>query len=140
LEGRLAGLVHYGERNAQLVEAAAARGARVHELLLYAWRLPADLGPLRRLVAEIAQGEVGAVAFTSQAQARHLFQIAASLERASALREALCARAIVAAVGPTCARALADLGVPPHVVPENPKMGAMVVALVNHVARLKGAP
>jgi uroporphyrinogen-III synthase len=137
---RLAIIVHYGERNLPLVEAAAARGARVHELLLYEWRLPADLGPLRRLVADIASGEVGAVAFTSQAQARHLFHVATSLERASALREALRARAIVAAVGPTCARALVELGVPPHVVPDNPKMGALVVALAAHVSRLKGAP
>ena len=44
-------------------------------------------------------------------------------------------RIVVAAVGPTCARALSQLGAPPHVVPEQPKMGAMVVALAAKFAR-----
>jgi uroporphyrinogen-III synthase len=138
VEGRLAVIVHYGERNTPLVEAVAARGARVHELLLYVWRLPEDLEPLRRLVAEIVDGQVGAVVFTSQIQARHLFHVAASMERAGALRDALRSRAVVTAVGPTCARALAALGVPPHVVPENPKMGAMLTALADHVSGTRG--
>ncbi len=133
--GRLAVIVHYGERNTPLVRAVAALGARVHELLLYVWRLPEDLRPLRRLVAEIVDGRVGAVVFTSQIQARHLFQVAASMERADALRDALCSRAVVTAIGPTCARALSALGVPPHVVPENPKMGAMLAALADHMGK-----
>ncbi len=135
VEGHLAVIVHYGERNTPLVDAVAARGARVHELLLYAWHLPEDLEPLRRLVAEIVDGQVGAVVFTSQIQARHLFHVAASMEREGALRDALRSRTVVAAVGPTCARALAALGVPPHVVPDNPKMGAMLTALADHMGK-----
>jgi uroporphyrinogen-III synthase len=110
----------------------------VHELLLYVWRLPEDVEPLRRLVAEIVDGQVGAVVFTSQIQARHLFHVAASMDRAGALRDALRSRTVVTAVGPTCARALAALGVPPHVVPENPKMGAMLTALADHVSGTRG--
>jgi uroporphyrinogen-III synthase len=132
--GRLVAVVHYGERNAQLVDAVAGRGARVRELMLYAWKLPEDLGPLRRLVDEIVDGQIGAVVFTSQIQARHLFQVAGSMDREGALREALRSRAIVAAVGPTCARALVALGVQPHVTPANPKMGAMMSALADHAA------
>jgi uroporphyrinogen-III synthase len=44
----------------------------------------------------------------------------------------------VAAVGPTCAAALERVGAPPHVVPARPKMGAMVAALVERVARSRG--
>jgi uroporphyrinogen-III synthase len=129
LAARCVVLVHYGERNAELVGALARRGAHARELMLYEWRVPGDTGPLRALVTEILQGRVGAVIFTSQAQARTLFDIAAGMERADALRAALRGRAVVAAVGPVCARALEALGVPPRVVPSHPKMGPMVAAL-----------
>lgn len=133
--GRPVGVLHYGERNVALVEALRAAGAAVHELLLYAWRLPEDRGPLQQLVDELVQGRVDAVVFTSQAQARHLFQIAAEKGATAALVSALRTRTLVAAVGPTCAAALAALGAPPHVVPSHPKMGAMVAALADLVAR-----
>jgi uroporphyrinogen-III synthase len=128
-------LLHYGERNLPLLAALQARGARLRELLLYQWRLPEDLAPLRSLVAELAERRFAAVAFTSQIQARHLFQIAEGMGRAQALREALRADTLVAAVGPTCARALEELGAPPHVVPGNPKMGSMLLALAERLSR-----
>ncbi len=134
LSGRHVVLLHYGERNLPLVAALTARGARVRELLLYQWRLPEDLGPLRSLVAELAERRFAAVAFTSQIQARHLFQVATEMGRAEALREALRKDTLVAAVGPTCARALEELGAPPHVVPENPKMGSMLAALAERLS------
>jgi uroporphyrinogen-III synthase len=43
-------------------------------------------------------------------------------------------------VGPTCAHALEELGVKPQVVPQNPKMGAMLAALVDRLASAPGAP
>ena len=138
LAGRLAVVVHYGERNGPLIDELTGLGARVEELLVYAWTMPEDLEPLRRLVLEICHGEWGAIAFTSQVQARHLFAVARSMALEPALREALRTRTIVAAVGPTCAAALEALGVAPHVVPENPKMGAMISALAAHVSG--GAP
>jgi uroporphyrinogen-III synthase len=135
LAGRHLVLLHYGERNLPLVAALAALGARVRELLLYEWRLPEDLGPLRSLVAELAERRFAAVAFTSQIQARHLFQVAAEMGRAEALLEALRKHTLVAAVGPTCARALEELGAPPHVVPDNPKMGSMLTALAERFSQ-----
>jgi uroporphyrinogen-III synthase len=133
LRGRYVAVLHYGERNTPLVEALERRGARLGELMLYEWKLPEDSGPLRALVDEIIDGRLGAVLFTSQVQARHLFQIAAESDRDCALREALQRRTVVGAVGPTCAKALERLGVPPHVVPVNPKMGPLVVALAAYV-------
>ncbi len=134
LRGRYLALLHYGERNGPLVEALARRGARLHEIMLYEWKLPEDTGPLRGLVEEIVAGRVGAVVFTSQVQARHLFRIAAEAERAGALKAALCTSTVVGAVGPTCARALEELGAPPRVVPSHPKMGSLVAALAEHVS------
>jgi len=128
-------LVHYGERSAPLVDAMARRGARVRELLLYEWALPEDTVPMRRLVEEIVERRVGAVAFTSQVQLRHLMIVAKEMRRLDDLLVALRTHTIVAAVGPTCADALVQAGVVPRVVPDHPKMGAMVAAL----AKLLGA-
>jgi uroporphyrinogen-III synthase len=135
LAGRPVAVLHYGERNLPLVDALTSRRGEVEELLLYAWRLPEDLGPLRQLVTEILERRVGAVVFTSQAQARHLFQIASEQVALATFERALLAHTVVVAIGPTCARALRDLGVPPHVVPDHPKMGAMIAALADHVSR-----
>lgn len=139
LAGRAAALVHHGERSPGLARALAARGPRLTELTLYAWRLPADVGPLQALVEELARGTVDAVLFTSQVQARHLFLVAAALGRAEAVRTALRDRTAVASIGPTCTRALEALGVPATVVPARSKMGALVDALAEHLARSRAA-
>jgi len=121
--------VHDGGGNREVVLALARRGARVVEVQPYAWALPEDLGPLRALVDMIVRAEVDAVAFTTQAQARHLFAVADSMGARETLTRAMGERVVVAAVGPTCARALSQLGAPAHVVPDQAKMGAMIVAL-----------
>lgn len=134
LASRDLALVHHGERSEALAAALSARGARLRELVLYAWRLPADRGPLRALVDELCRGALDAVLFTSQVQARHLFAVAEELGAAAALRAALRGRTAVASVGPTCTRALAALGVPARVVPARARMGALVAALEQHLS------
>ncbi len=121
--------VHDGGGSRDVAVALEKRGARVIDVRPYAWALPEDLGPLRALIETIVCGEVEAVAFTTQVQARHLFAVADAIGSRDALSRAMRERVIVAAVGPTCARALTQLGAPPHVVPAQGKMGAMVVAL-----------
>ena len=130
--GKTVGLVHYGERNETAADGLRARGAVVHEICLYEWRLPDDVAPLERLVGEIIGGRVDAIAITSQIQCRHLFQIAETLGQSRALAEALNAKVVVAAVGPVCASALRSFGVIPHVQPPHPKMGPMLVALADY--------
>ena len=121
--------VHDGGGNREVVLALVRRGARVAEVQPYAWALPEDLGPLRALVDTIVKAEVDAIAFTTQAQARHLFAVADSMGARETMTRSMRERVVVAAVGPTCARALSQLGAPAHVVPDQPKMGAMIVAL-----------
>jgi uroporphyrinogen-III synthase len=132
LLGKTAGLVHYGERNDAAAEGLRKRGATTSEICLYEWRLPEDVAPLTRLVGEIIDGGIDAVAVTSQIQIRHLFQIADSLGRKDALADALNRRTVVAAVGPVCATALRSFGVVPHVQPSHPKMGPMMIALADY--------
>ncbi len=127
-------LVHYGERNAQLAEALQIQGATLFEMCLYEWQLPDNLVPLQSLITATINGEVDAVTFTSQIQARHLFQVAEELGQAEELRQALQTKTIVASVGPTCSEALRTFGIAPQIEPEHPKMGFLVIAMQEYFA------
>jgi uroporphyrinogen-III synthase len=133
LQGQRIALLHYGERNAALAAALTERQAVVQELCLYEWLLPADTTALNHLIDEIINYEFTAIAFTSQIQARHLFQLATEAGKADALRQTLNEQLVVASVGPTCSATLRELGVMPHVEPEHPKMGFLVQALMEHL-------
>lgn len=127
-------LLHYGERNVQLAEALQTRGATLFELCLYEWQLPGDIAPLQTMIAETIAGNVEVVAFTSQIQARHLFRVADELGTADELRQALQTKTTVASIGPTCSATLQTLGIVPHIEPEHPKMGFLVIAMQEYFA------
>jgi uroporphyrinogen-III synthase len=129
VERRGVALLHYGERSEEIASALLARGARLHEMMLYEWRLPPDTGPMEALIRGVMDGAVDAIAFTSQVQLRHLLLVAERSGERDALIRAMNERTLVAAVGPTCASALRRVGITPDVVPDNPKMGPMVVAI-----------
>lgn len=126
-------LVHYGERNAPLASALRERGARLEEICLYEWLLPETVEPLQALVVDVIDGRLDAVAFTSQVQCRHLFQIAGDMGRADALAQALNTRTTVAVIGPVCRAALKEHGVNPRVMPATPKMGPLIAALAEYL-------
>ena len=126
--------VHDGGGARTVPEWAAAKGARVVEVQPYEWALPEDVRPLQELIASLLAGEVRALAVTTQVQARNLFHVAEAMGASQALREALRVRVVVAAVGPTCARTLEELGAPAQVVPEPSKMGPLVMALAQFLA------
>ena len=128
-------VVHYGERSEALAGELRLRGAELIELCVYEWRLPDDLSPLRDMARAIVRREVDAVVFMSQVQWKHLLLVAAELDLAGALIQALKADIVVAAVGPICSAALDDAGVHPHVVPDNPKMGPVVAALAEYFGK-----
>jgi uroporphyrinogen-III synthase len=124
-------VVHYGERSEALAEALQMRGGALNELCVYEWRLPQDVGPLQELARDVVKREVDAVIFTSQVQWKHLLHVASGMGLADAVIHAL-GDVVVAAVGPICSAALADAGVHPQVVPDNPKMGPLVAALAEY--------
>lgn len=130
LAGKGFALLHYGERNQALTEYLQSRGAAVDELLLYQWQMPDSIAPLQDLIKRIIGGELDAVAFTSQIQARHLFQIADAMDLTDQLRESLQNKILVASIGPTCSAALKSFGIKPQIEPEHPKMGNLVQALI----------
>ena len=129
--------LQYGERNAALMSALRDECESADELCLYEWQLPDDVSPMESLIDELLDGRVDVITFTSQVQIRHLYQVAAANDvPQSDLSDALNERTIVCAVGPTCAAALADVGVATDTQPEYPKMGHMVNALAEYVGEL----
>jgi uroporphyrinogen-III synthase len=133
LRDRGVAVLHYGERNRVLAEALIERGARLKELCPYEWQLPDDIEPLKRLIAQLADGAFDAIVFTSQIQARHLFHVAEACGHQGQLLEALKTKTVVASIGPTCSAALRALGVTPQLEPEHPKMGPLVKALARYL-------
>ena len=129
VEGLRVAVQEYGQPNPELTEGLEARGATVTRVPVYGWALPEDTGPLRRAIAEIAEGRIGAVVFTSAQQVVHLLQVAAEEGKEAELREALAKSVIVASVGPTTTETLKAHGLPIDIEPEHPKMGHLAVAL-----------
>ncbi len=132
LEGKTVALQHYGETNAYLQTELRKTGARLVEVSVYRWALPEDTAPLEEAIRTMVARRADAVAFTSKSQVRHLFQIAERMGLKNSLREALRGPVVVASVGPVCTRALAEEGITPHVAPEHPKMGPLVLALASY--------
>lgn len=133
LKGRRVILLHYGERSETLAETVLARQAQLEELWLYRWLMPENTSELERLVHRLIAGEVDGLAVTCQVQFRHLYEVAETLQRARELCRALNERVVVGAVGPTCEAILQAHGVRAHVVPDHPKMGPLVIALMRHL-------
>lgn len=131
LQGKTVALQHYGEPNAELVAALLSRQASVLEVEVYSWQLPEDTGPLERLIRDLPSRQVDVVVATSQAQVRHLFEVAAQLGVTLDLNR----DTVVAAVGPVAARAFTDRGVRVDVEPAHPKMGALVNELAKELSR-----
>jgi uroporphyrinogen-III synthase len=135
ITGRSVLLFHYGERSATVAETLLARGTELHECWLYRWDMPNDVAALERLVRRILAGEVDALALTCQIQFRHLYRVAERLELERSLVGALNDQVVTAVIGPTCRAVVEAYGVRPRVMPEHPKMGPLVAALMRHLAQ-----
>jgi uroporphyrinogen-III synthase len=93
--------------------------------------LPEDTGPLRELLAALAQSRVDAVVFTSAVQILNLYSVAEQMGCASDLARRL-NRLVVASIGPVCSRALREHGVMPTFEANPPKLGPLVAGLHSH--------
>lgn len=107
-------------------------GAEITEVHPYAIDVPPSSRGALALARDAAAGRLEALTFTS-AHAAHGF--AAVIERARLDAADLTgAGVVVAAVGPVTRRALHDHGLPVHVEPATPRMGAMFQALAAALA------
>jgi uroporphyrinogen-III synthase len=111
---------------ATLASALAAAGARVTVAAAYSNRVPeASLAAIAALFAEPANCP-DAVTFTSTSTAGNLIAL---LEAAGLTLPATVVRA---SIGPVTSRALADLGLPPHLEAAEPTIAALVEVLAAH--------
>lgn len=118
----------YGRPNDEMTEALQALGAVVTPVALYRWELPEDVEPLREAVRDLAARKFDVVLFTSSIQLDHLFHIAGELHLEDEVRDVLRTHVAIASVGPVMTSALLAQGFQPSLIPEHPKMGALVKA------------
>lgn len=133
LEGKRVILQLHGESAPQLVSWLEGRGATVRSILPYK-HIPPKEEDLEQLVSKIVTGSVDAVAFTSAPQFRFLADYASSKGKLSAVLHAFAGPVIAAAVGKVTAQALREAGVERIIVPEEERMGAMMVTLGRYFA------
>lgn len=133
--GRRVAVQAYGEPLLSSLAWLTEQGAEVREFALYRHG-PAPAPYLDRLLAEVRDGQVDAVAFTSAFQVRFLFDRARQKGPAevAALQVAFARRVVAVAVGAVTVRALREEGVERVVCPETERIGTMVRALLHHFA------
>jgi len=134
LEGVRVAVQLHGEPLPDFVEALRVAGAEVVEVPVYRWTLPEDVAPLRRLVAQVADGGVDAVTFTSAPAVLSLLQVAEEEGRREAVLDALARDVLPVCVGPVTAAPLERAGVR-TVRPARGRLGALVRELVEELPR-----
>jgi uroporphyrinogen-III synthase len=136
LRGRRIGVQLYGtEPNRPLVEFLERAGAKVSVVAPYVYATASDAARVGELIAALADGTVGAIAFTSASQVDRLWQVAKETGVEERLALGL-ARARVAAIGPIVADALGARRVRIDIVPEK---SFVMRRLVNAIVETLGA-
>lgn len=118
----------YGRPNLEMYAALECLGARVTPIAIYRWQLPGDLAPLREAARRLAKGEFDVVLFTSAIQLEHLLDVARDLGIEAEVCGALRNDVAVASVGPVMTAALQAHGLAADILPQHPKMGALIRA------------
>jgi len=116
-----------------------AAGAEVIEVPVYRWVVPADSEAAQDAIAQICDGLVDAVTFTSAPAVRHFVALAESLGVAGDLLGALNGSVLAACVGPVCAGAATEVGIDRPLVPEHWRLGALVRMVAEELARRQTA-
>jgi uroporphyrinogen-III synthase len=132
LTGRRVAVQLHGGPLPELVGTLRAAGAQVLEVPVYQWLPPADPEPLHRLVDQVANQQVDAVAFTSAPAVANLLDAARRGDRLDPLLGALRAGVLAACVGPVCAEPLVSLGVP-TLQPDRGRIGSLARAITGEL-------
>ncbi len=144
-EGLIRGLAEYdfhgkdvilqlhGDPAPKLVSWLEAQGASCRQILPYRHIAP-PREDLDLLLADLTEGLLDAVTFTSGPQVRFLMEHAADQGKSDALMEALRGPVIAVAVGKVTAQGLFEAGVPRVVAPREERMGSMMVELARYYA------
>ncbi|HWO96656.1 MAG TPA: uroporphyrinogen-III synthase [Bacillus sp. (in: firmicutes)] len=121
----------HGEKAPTLIKFLEDQGASVLQLLPYQHIAP-ERETVETLCQELFNNEVDAVCFTTATQVRSLFDFAREHGYISEVLQTFKENTLAAAVGKVTAEALEEEGVERFVVPENERMGAMVIELCKY--------
>lgn len=124
----------YGRPNLQMNAALEGLGAHVTPIAIYRWELPEDIEPLRTAARRLAAREFDVALFTSSIQLDHLLEIANNLDIQEQVLDALRKDVAIASVGPVMTASLEAHGLPVDIIPNHPKMGALVKAAAESAA------
>jgi uroporphyrinogen-III synthase len=120
LGGHRIGLQLYGSQpNEPLVRFLQGAGATVRTVSPYIYAPASDTQRVADLIAELADGKIDVIAFTSAAQVDRLWDVAQERALEPTLRQGL-KRGKVAAIGPVVRETLEDRGVRIDIIPEEP--------------------
>lgn len=118
------------------VEALQAQGIPVIPIAVYEWVAPEDLSAARRLVDAVCDHTVDAVTFTSAPAVTGFFAVAADAGLRARVVDSFNRQHVAAVcVGPVCRAQAEAEGVRCVIVPDRPRLGAMVHAYATHQAR-----
>jgi uroporphyrinogen-III synthase len=134
LQGLRIAVQLHGEPLSELLAVLRERGAEIIPVPVYAWSLPEDTRSLERLVAQIAEGRVDSVTFTSAPAVSSLLQCAERQGVGDQVIAQLRADVLPACVGPVCARPFLARDVP-AVAPTRGRLGNLVRVLVEELGR-----
>ena len=138
LDGESVAVQEYGLPNADLLEALAARGARVTSVPVYRWEMPEDVEPLREAVRAIVRHQIDFVVLTASIQLVHLLRAARDMGLEAAARDGL-ERTVIASIGPMTSEELRQHGLPIDYEPTHPKMGFLVKEVAERCRALLAA-
>ena len=117
LAGHRVGVQLYpGNSSERLLKFLEGARAKADPVLPYVYASEVDDARVVAVMAEMAAGQIDAIAFTSAPQVRRFRDVARALGREAELRQGL-ERVVVAAVGPVVAAELEALGVRVNVTP-----------------------
>ena len=132
VEGKRIAVQLHGEPLTGFTGALRAAGAQVVEIPVYRWVPAEDVRPLRKLVEQVAAGQVDCVTFTSAPAVASMLTVAREDGREQALVDALSADVLAACVGPVTAAPLERMGIA-TVQPERARLGALVRTVVEEL-------
>lgn len=125
VKGLRVAVQEYGVSNRELLEALQARGANVSAVPVYRWALPENTEPLKRLIDAILASSVSVLLITNAAQIDHVMQMVEQDGKTQEFKK-VCARIMVASIGPTASERLREYDLPVDLEPSHPKMGILV--------------
>jgi uroporphyrinogen-III synthase len=132
IAGRRIAVQLHGGPQVEFAAGLRAAGAAVVEVPVYRWTLPSDVAPVRRLVGQLAAGQVDAVTFTSAPAVQALLEIAG--DAAVDVLERFRTGTMAACVGPVTAASLVERDVP-VVTPHRSRLGALVKVVTDELPR-----